>query len=419
MINKLEDFEIKNASITCLILSPSIIIYSLLIFKLNPNAIEINWLREVMSILFLIVGLLPFTKNKSVINNYGWYTFGMLFIFSHYLIYTTYLNDFSLDYLLGTYVTVFGSILLFKDRFHILLFNASCLVDIFFRVSATEFIGYDGYAILISMTTIFIFSFIILNHSMRYKKALKKSNLELEEKVKIRTRDLEEKTEVLLKKNEELEEYAYVISHDLKSPIRNIYTVTHLLLVDYGEVFEEDVVSNLNLIKDLTNHMELLVNGILDYSLNGKIGLENEIINLNEMLINISKSNSDPKSKVILKNVFPIIEGVKFQVLQVFQNLIQNAFKYNNEETKKVYIDYKLEGDFYLFSIEDNGIGIEEKYFDKIFKLFKRLELSDEKESIGLGLSLVKKIINTMGGDVWLTSELNIGTTFYFTIPKQ
>jgi light-regulated signal transduction histidine kinase (bacteriophytochrome) len=112
------------------------------------------------------------------------------------------------------------------------------------------------------------------------------------------------------------------------------------------------------------------------------------------------------------------VRGIEVQLLQVFQNLIQNAIKYNDKTEKIIDINYKVTEDFYLFSVKDNGIGIEEKYFEKIFRLFQKLELNTEKDSIGIGLALVKKIINTMQGEIWLESRLGTGTTFYFTLPK-
>ncbi|PKH52806.1 two-component sensor histidine kinase [Tenacibaculum sp. Bg11-29] len=417
-IGKLEDFEIKNISIVFLMMSPGLFLYSILIFSVNPNATEIYGAREVLFFLFLIVGLLPFTKNKKVLENYGWITFFSLFIFGHYLIYTTYFNNFSLDYLLGTYVSVFGTVLLLKDRFLIIFFSATCLLHIYFRLFSSEVPAIDEVAILISMTTIFFFSFIILNNSLTYKKKLIKNNIKLEEEVKIRTKDLLERTNILTEKNKELEEFAYVISHDLKTPIRNVYTITQWLLDDHKSVFNEEINSNLQLIKEQSNQMELLVNGILEYSLQKKQGNYSCDIDLNKMLTNIAKANSRAKCRVLLKDTFPKVKGIEYQLLQVFQNLVQNAIKYNDNEEKLISIGYKTVNQFYQFSIEDNGIGIEEKYFEKIFKLFQKLEIITEKDSIGMGLALVKKIINTMGGKVWLKSKLGEGTIFYFTIPK-
>ncbi|WP_237276247.1 sensor histidine kinase [Tenacibaculum ovolyticum] len=417
-IGGLEDFEIKNISIVFLMMSPGLFLYSVLIFSVNPNATEIYGAREVLLFLFLIVGLLPFTKNKKVLENYGWITFFSLFIFGHYLIYTSYFNNFSLDYLLGTYVSVFGTVLLLKDRFLIIFFSATCLLHLYFRLFNSDIPDIDEVAILISMTTIFFFSFIILNNSLTYKKKLIKNNIKLEEEVKIRTKDLLERTNVLTEKNKELEEFAYVISHDLKTPIRNVYTITQWLIDDHKSVFNEEINSNLQLIIEQSNQMELLVNGILEYSLQKKQGNYSSDIDLNKMLTSIAKANSRVKCKVLLKDTFPKVKGVEYQLLQVFQNLVQNAIKYNENEEKIITISYKTVNQFYQFSIEDNGIGIEEKYFEKIFKLFQKLEVLTEKDSIGMGLALVKKIINMMGGKIWLKSKLGEGTTFYFTIPK-
>lgn len=417
-IGGLEDFEIKNISIVFLIMSPGLFLYSVLILSVNPKATEIYGAREVLLFLFLIVGLLPFTKNKKVLENYGWITFFSLFIFGHYLIYTSYFNNFSLDYLLGTYVSVFGTVLLLKDRFLIIFFSATCLFHLYFRLFNSDIPDIDEVAILISMTTIFFFSFIILNNSLTYKKKLINNNAKLEEDVKIRTKDLLERTNVLTEKNKELEEFAYVISHDLKTPIRNVYTITQWLIDDHKSAFNEEINSNLQLIIEQSNQMELLVNGILEYSLQKKQGNYSSDIDLNKMLTNIAKANSRVKCKVLLKDTFPKVKGIEYQLLQVFQNLIQNAIKYNENEEKLISISYKTVNQFYQFSIEDNGIGIEEKYFEKIFKLFQKLEVLEKKDSIGMGLALVKKIINMMGGKIWLKSKLGEGTTFYFTIPK-
>ncbi|WP_157578110.1 sensor histidine kinase, partial [Tenacibaculum ovolyticum] len=199
---------------------------------------------------------------------------------------------------------------------------------------------------------------------------------------------------------------------------RNVYTITKWLIDDHKSVFNEEINSNLQLIIEQSNQMELLVNGILEYSLQKKQGNYSYDIDLNKMLTSIAKANSRVKCKVLLKDTFPKVKGIEYQLLQVFQNLVQNAIKYNESEEKLISISYKTVNNFYQFSIEDNGIGIEEKYFEKIFKLFQKLEVLTEKDSIGMGLALVKKIINMMGGEIWLKSKLGEGTTFYFTIPK-
>jgi signal transduction histidine kinase len=417
-IGILEDFEIRNGCIIFLILSPGVIIYSILIATVNPYAVEIIGAREALGFMFLTIGLLPFIKNEKILKNYGWFLFGSLFIFSHYLIYTAYSNSFSLDYLLGTYVTVFGSVLLIKHRFLIVFFSASCLLHIFFRVHVSELNDMESGAILISMTTIFLFSIIILNSSLRYKASLLKNNLDLEEKVTSRTKDLKIRTNILGKKNSELEEYAHVISHDLKTPIRNIYTIAQWLKEDNHLVFTEKNNSDLDLIKEQATQMEMLVNGLLNYSLQNKQGSIRIDIDLETIVGNLAKSNTNGTCKVVLKNSLPKVRGIEVQLLQVFQNLIQNAIKYNDKTEKIIAINYKVTEDFHLFSVKDNGIGIEEKYFEKIFRLFQKLELNTEKDSIGIGLALVKKIINTMQGEVWLESRVGIGSIFYFTLPK-
>ena len=121
--------------------------------------------------------------------------------------------------------------------------------------------------------------------------------------------------------------------------------------------------------------------------------------------------------QIVVKNKLPIVFGEWTKLRQVFQNLISNAVKFNDKEKRLIEIDVFEKNSFYQFSIKDNGVGIDKKYHDKIFKIFH--SLNDNKESSGIGLSIVKKILNIYYGEIWLESELNIGTTFHFTLKKQ
>ena len=417
-VGKLGSFEIKNGSMVLIMLAPGLYIYSLLIHFFNPNAIEIFGAREFFFLLFLTLGLLPFTKRKFVLNNYGWFIFIPLFLFSHYLVYTTYLNGFSLDYLLGAYVVTFGVILMSNNRAFIILFCSTQLIHVTQKVFKSNLDLVTESSIIISMLTIFIFSFIILNAYMRNRKNLLEANLILEKKVKSRTVDLEERALELEAKNKDLEQFAYVVSHDLKRPLRNIYTLSQWLVDDHKDALNDDVHNNIKLIKEQATQMDLLIEGILNYSLPSEKEQKNSEVDLDVLIKKLIDLNTSKSCKINLLNKLPVIAFDEAQILQVFQNLVQNAIKHNNKEQVLIEIDCVEQEQHYVFSIKDNGPGIEEKYHKKIFQLFQTLKLDSEIDSIGIGLAMVKKIIDKNGGEVWLESTVNKGTIFCFTILK-
>ena len=234
-------------------------------------------------------------------------------------------------------------------------------------------------------------------------------------------RNLENQKEKLLndlkKSNDELQEYAHIVSHDLKSPLRSIDALVSWIKSDNEGKLDEITIQNFDLIENTLVNMEQLISSILEYSSIG-ISNENEIkINLNSLIENIKNNLFIPKN--ISFNVasnLPTVKGTKIKFYQLFQNLIANAIKFNDKKKGIIELDFKEENSFYQFSIKDNGMGIDEKFHDKIFKIFHYLNKT--KESSGIGLSIVKKIVNLYGGDIWLESEVGKGATFYFTLKK-
>ena len=216
--------------------------------------------------------------------------------------------------------------------------------------------------------------------------------------------------------NQELSDYAHMVSHDLKSPLRSIDTLTAWLKEDYGDAFDKNGEKKLNLIRTNVEKMDTLINGILEYSTIGKNQIEVYDVDLNNLIHNILTIIQVPKHITISKTNLPIIQGDKYRLQQLFQNLIGNAIAYNDKEKGTISIGADDKGAFWEFYIKDNGKGIEDVYFDKIFKTFEKLE--NNGNSTGIGLSIVKKIVDLYGGKIWLTSKLNEGTTFYFTLKK-
>lgn len=227
--------------------------------------------------------------------------------------------------------------------------------------------------------------------------------------------------DILLKdlehQNKELSEYAHMVSHDLKSPLRSISTLTTWLFEDFKEKLGKEGEHTINLILENVEKMDFLIKGILEYSTIGKVELEKYDVDIKNTLDTIMRSVYVPNHvEVKLLDDYPVVQGDKFRMQQLFQNLIVNAIKYNDKEKGEVFIGCKEVEGYWEFQVKDNGKGIDEKYFDKIFQTFQKLE--NTHNSSGIGLSIVKKIIELYEGRIWLESKMGEGTTFYFTIKK-
>ena len=234
-------------------------------------------------------------------------------------------------------------------------------------------------------------------------------------------KNLERQKEVLLSKlersNDELEEYAHIVSHDLKSPLRSINALVHWLKEDNIGLFDEASLHNFSLVEATLEKMEKLISDILDYSSITSEVKELKPVDLNVVINDLKDILYIPEhiSLNILRKL-PIINGDATKFQQLFQNMIGNAIRYIDKEKGLIEVGVVEHTSYYEFSIKDNGIGIEKKHHDKIFKIFQ--SLNTDKESTGVGLSIVKKIIDVYKGEIWLESTVGKGTTFYFTLIK-
>jgi len=221
----------------------------------------------------------------------------------------------------------------------------------------------------------------------------------------------------LKNRNEELDKFAYAVSHDLKAPIRGIHNVINWTEEDFGAALPVQVKNNLDIIQDRTKRMEDLINGLLDYARLRK-STPLETTNVNEVIDQIVESIV-PKSFHVEKFDLPVLYTERLKLEQVFANLISNSVKYSSKENGHIKVSCRKLANQYEFSVRDNGIGIDPEYHSKIFEMFQTLREKDEKESTGIGLALIKKILDDQNCSIHVESTLGKGAEFIFTWPKN
>lgn len=221
----------------------------------------------------------------------------------------------------------------------------------------------------------------------------------------------------IAKSNDELHEYAHVVSHDLKSPLRSINALVSWLKEDNKSVLDQASFQNIRHIEDTLEKMEQLITDVLEYSSIGADDTEVERVDLNTLVNDLKAILYVPEHvEIKIHTQLPVVKGSKVKLQQVFQNLLSNAIKFMDKQTGRIDITCLELNTHYRFAVKDNGMGIEKQFHDKIFKIFHALNKS--KDSTGVGLSIVKKIVELHDGDIWLDSEPGQGTTFYFTLKK-
>lgn len=235
---------------------------------------------------------------------------------------------------------------------------------------------------------------------------------------------LREKTEELNRSNQELEQFAYVASHDLQEPLRQVGAFTQMLFADHPEAFGPDAAVEIEYVLEGVSRMQKMIQDLLAYS---RVGMRNKplVPTDAERVINLALANLrltiQDQEAIVTHDPLPVVMSDETQLTQLFQNFINNAIKFKSRETPRVHVGVKPteDGEGWLFSISDNGIGIKSEFFERIFVIFQRLHTRKEYSGTGIGLAVCKRIVERHGGHITVESEEGKGTTFSFNLPAE
>lgn len=284
------------------------------------------------------------------------------------------------------------------------------------------FIGSDIFKFLVLLVLLALLAFIVYAYNTYLQKT------KLKDLVALRTKELDEKMEALEvvnskmeQSNEALRNYAHITSHDLKSPLRNVGSFVQLLQKKNAKHFDSKDNEYVRYVSDGVKSMENTIDDLLAYSSLEKSEPTRPVPILdvvNQAIVDIAVTIEEKNAEIDIQGEFPILDGHFSRFKRLFQNLIENGLKYNVTDQPLIQITCASEENEYIFSVSDNGIGLDSKFSDKIFEMFQRLHDKQTYSGTGIGLAMCKKIVESYGGRIWVNSELNKGSTFLFTIPK-
>ncbi|MFB9862573.1 sensor histidine kinase [Rufibacter immobilis] len=218
---------------------------------------------------------------------------------------------------------------------------------------------------------------------------------------------------------QEYEEFAYIVSHDLKAPLRAISNLSGWIKEDLGDQMDEDVQNNILLLQNRTERLERMINGLLTFSRIPRMDLEVREVNVESLVAEISATFRETYQAEVHTSALPTFTTYSKKLETVLHHLVQNAVKFNARETPQVWVEASEQEDAFVFTVRDNGMGIPADIQEKVFKMFYTVQPKDKEENLGVGLTICRKIVQFVGGDITLTSTPEIGTEVQVYWPKH
>lgn len=408
----------KDFKIDRLLLIIGIILYAGwgYIYKLTlPVAIDPIYLRVIGVVLLLLI-LIFSCISSFVKNNFTYILYGAIYLVTLHQCILALLNKFSSEYLIIFIVLIVTLNAYFKKPIHLLYyvtFSIAAIACSYLLLNENSIISFWFFiSSVITMNALIVPIFI---SRLRIQGRLEEKLIELEKS----ELTLKIKSDELARSNKELQQFAYVASHDLQEPLRMVTSYVQLLEERYKDKLDQDAKEFISFAVDGTRRMRNLIQSLLDYSrvnntrpfeqINVNVLLDDILIGMNEQ---IEGSNA-----VIKIDKLPLIYGDPIQITQLFKQLILNALKFKAlDKNPEIIISGKTVEGEKLFSIQDNGIGLSNEYSEKIFVIFQRLHTKEQYPGTGIGLAICRKIVEQHGGKIWVDSTIGNGATFYFTI---
>ena len=268
---------------------------------------------------------------------------------------------------------------------------------------------------------LFVLSAIVdITERKQLEAALRQANEQLEARVQERTAQLARQAQALERSNQELQQFAYIASHDLQSPLRTISGFSQLLQSEYGGVLSEQADDWIERIVQATQQMQTLINDVLEYSRIGTHARPFRPVPFGEVLrdtLALLDGSIRDLGAVVTWDELPVVTGDRSQLVQVMQNLISNALKYHGSETPRIHVSAGRTDDEWVIGVRDNGIGIDPRHHERIFEIFRRLHNQRDYPGTGIGLAVCSRVVYRHGGRIWVESQPGQGSTFFFTIP--
>jgi signal transduction histidine kinase len=264
------------------------------------------------------------------------------------------------------------------------------------------------------------------NEMTKYlKNTIDNLNCEIVERKKVEisleklNRDLELAIQELSRSNSQLQDFVHISAHDLKTPVRGIGTLADWIISDYGDKLDNQGREQVRLLKTRVVRIDTLIDGMLKFSKIVRTKHKEQQVNLNAILADVKNTIKSSGHVEIAVDSLPCITCERKHIELVFQNLLANAVTFMDKTKGLIKVGCVEQGDFWKFYVNDNGPGIEQRYFEKIFRIFQTLPKNDEPETAGIGLAVVKKIVELYGGKIWVESQPDSGSTFFFTFPRH